>query len=106
MIWRLIRFDKTCVPCLCLTVPTIPQQISKKDAGVYEVKLKDERGKDKTLLNLTDAGRSHFVKGPDQNSEFKDWHPFSWDGICIPQDVELELELKWQIVEFTDLQFK
>uniref|UniRef100_A0A8C2C8K7 Myomesin 1a (skelemin) n=1 Tax=Cyprinus carpio TaxID=7962 RepID=A0A8C2C8K7_CYPCA len=29
--------------------------ISKKDAGVYEVKLKDERGKDKTLLNLTDA---------------------------------------------------
>uniref|UniRef100_A0A8C2CIT9 Myomesin 1a (skelemin) n=1 Tax=Cyprinus carpio TaxID=7962 RepID=A0A8C2CIT9_CYPCA len=42
----------TLVPgvCLCLTVPTIPQQISKKDAGVYEVKLKDERGKDKTLL--------------------------------------------------------
>uniref|UniRef100_A0A672MUH4 M-protein, striated muscle-like n=1 Tax=Sinocyclocheilus grahami TaxID=75366 RepID=A0A672MUH4_SINGR len=32
-------------------------EISKKDAGVYEVKLKDERGKDKTLLNLTDAGR-------------------------------------------------
>ncbi|KAF4117329.1 hypothetical protein G5714_001882 [Onychostoma macrolepis] len=31
-------------------------KISKKDAGVYEVKLKDERGKDKTLLNLTDAG--------------------------------------------------
>uniref|UniRef100_A0A673JYX7 M-protein, striated muscle-like n=1 Tax=Sinocyclocheilus rhinocerous TaxID=307959 RepID=A0A673JYX7_9TELE len=30
-------------------------EISKKDAGVYEVKLKDERGKDKTLLNLTDA---------------------------------------------------
>uniref|UniRef100_A0A8C1D870 Myomesin 1a (skelemin) n=1 Tax=Cyprinus carpio carpio TaxID=630221 RepID=A0A8C1D870_CYPCA len=33
-------------------------KISKKDAGVYEVKLKDERGKDKTLLNLTDAGRT------------------------------------------------
>ncbi|XP_051554889.1 myomesin-2-like isoform X2 [Myxocyprinus asiaticus] len=31
-------------------------KISKKDAGVYEVKLKDERGKDKTLLNLTEAG--------------------------------------------------
>ncbi|NP_001154812.1 myomesin 1a (skelemin) isoform X1 [Danio rerio] len=35
--------------------PSKPK-ISKKDAGVYEVKLKDERGKDKTLLNLTDAG--------------------------------------------------
>uniref|UniRef100_A0A8C2A4C0 Myomesin 1a (skelemin) n=1 Tax=Cyprinus carpio TaxID=7962 RepID=A0A8C2A4C0_CYPCA len=33
-------------------------EISKKDAGVYEVKLKDERGKDKTLLNLTDAANS------------------------------------------------
>uniref|UniRef100_A0A8C2CIA9 Myomesin 1a (skelemin) n=1 Tax=Cyprinus carpio TaxID=7962 RepID=A0A8C2CIA9_CYPCA len=33
-------------------------KISKKDAGVYEVKLKDERGKDKTLLNLTDAANS------------------------------------------------
>uniref|UniRef100_A0A671MI29 M-protein, striated muscle-like n=1 Tax=Sinocyclocheilus anshuiensis TaxID=1608454 RepID=A0A671MI29_9TELE len=33
-------------------------EISKKDAGVYEVKLKDERGKDKTLLNLTDAESS------------------------------------------------
>uniref|UniRef100_A0A671MLK5 M-protein, striated muscle-like n=1 Tax=Sinocyclocheilus anshuiensis TaxID=1608454 RepID=A0A671MLK5_9TELE len=32
--------------------------IGKKDAGVYEVKLKDERGKDKTLLNLTDAANS------------------------------------------------
>ncbi|KAI7809716.1 myomesin 1a (skelemin) isoform X1 [Triplophysa rosa] len=31
-------------------------KISKKDAGMYEVKLKDERGKDKTLLNLTEAG--------------------------------------------------
>ncbi|XP_051990095.1 myomesin 1a (skelemin) [Xyrauchen texanus] len=31
-------------------------KISKKYAGVYEVKLKDERGKDKTLLNLTEAG--------------------------------------------------
>ncbi|RXN21633.1 M- striated muscle-like isoform X2 [Labeo rohita] len=31
-------------------------KISKKDAGIYEVDLKDERGKDKTLLNLTDAG--------------------------------------------------
>ncbi|XP_072544220.1 myomesin 1a (skelemin) isoform X1 [Salminus brasiliensis] len=31
-------------------------KLSKKDAGVYEVKLKDERGKDKTLLDLTEAG--------------------------------------------------
>uniref|UniRef100_A0A673LBP5 M-protein, striated muscle-like n=1 Tax=Sinocyclocheilus rhinocerous TaxID=307959 RepID=A0A673LBP5_9TELE len=57
-----IEIEEDDEDCLCLTVPTIPQQISKKDAGVYEVKLKDERGKDKTLLNLTDAGRSHVVK--------------------------------------------
>ncbi|XP_066579524.1 myomesin-1 isoform X2 [Amia ocellicauda] len=31
-------------------------QISKKDAGVYEVILRDDRGKDKSLLNLTDQG--------------------------------------------------
>ncbi|TSK82173.1 Myomesin-1 [Bagarius yarrelli] len=31
-------------------------KLSKKDAGVYEVKLCDERGKDKTLLDLTEAG--------------------------------------------------
>ncbi|KAM4605242.1 LOW QUALITY PROTEIN: myomesin 1a (skelemin) [Polymixia lowei] len=31
-------------------------KISKKDAGIYEVKLRDERGKDKSVFNLTDAG--------------------------------------------------
>ncbi|XP_076014028.1 myomesin-1 [Genypterus blacodes] len=31
-------------------------QISKKDAGVYEVILKDDRGKDTSTLNLTDQG--------------------------------------------------
>uniref|UniRef100_W5MZ68 Myomesin-1 n=1 Tax=Lepisosteus oculatus TaxID=7918 RepID=W5MZ68_LEPOC len=31
-------------------------QISKKDAGVYEVILRDDRGKDKSSLNLTDQG--------------------------------------------------
>ncbi|XP_076840855.1 myomesin 1a (skelemin) [Brachyhypopomus gauderio] len=31
-------------------------KLSKKDAGVYEVTLWDERGKDKTVLNLTEAG--------------------------------------------------
>ncbi|XP_062850023.1 myomesin 1a (skelemin) [Trichomycterus rosablanca] len=31
-------------------------KLSKKDAGVYEVTLQDERGKDKTLLNLTNEG--------------------------------------------------
>uniref|UniRef100_A0A674BW48 Myomesin 1a (skelemin) n=1 Tax=Salmo trutta TaxID=8032 RepID=A0A674BW48_SALTR len=30
--------------------------LSKKDAGVYEVKLKDARGKDKSMFNLTEAG--------------------------------------------------
>uniref|UniRef100_A0AAR2LY17 Myomesin 1a (skelemin) n=1 Tax=Pygocentrus nattereri TaxID=42514 RepID=A0AAR2LY17_PYGNA len=36
--------------------PPRKPKLSKKDAGVYEVELRDERGKDKTLLNLTDAG--------------------------------------------------
>nr|XP_057915306.1 M-protein, striated muscle isoform X8 [Doryrhamphus excisus] len=31
-------------------------QISKKDAGVYEIVLKDDRGKDTSSLNLTDQG--------------------------------------------------
>ncbi|KAK7169893.1 hypothetical protein R3I94_000207 [Phoxinus phoxinus] len=31
-------------------------QISKKDAGIYEVILKDDRGKDTSTLNLTDQG--------------------------------------------------
>uniref|UniRef100_A0A3Q0R9Q6 Myomesin 1a (skelemin) n=1 Tax=Amphilophus citrinellus TaxID=61819 RepID=A0A3Q0R9Q6_AMPCI len=31
-------------------------KISKQDAGVYEVFLRDERGKDKSTFNLTDAG--------------------------------------------------
>uniref|UniRef100_A0A9J7ZHZ4 Myomesin-1 n=1 Tax=Cyprinus carpio carpio TaxID=630221 RepID=A0A9J7ZHZ4_CYPCA len=31
-------------------------QISKKDAGIYEVVLKDDRGKDTSTLNLTDQG--------------------------------------------------
>lgn len=33
-------------------------QISKKDAGVYEVVLKDDRGKDMSTLNLKDQGSS------------------------------------------------
>ncbi|XP_026168875.1 myomesin 1a (skelemin) isoform X2 [Mastacembelus armatus] len=31
-------------------------KLSKKDAGVYEVFLKDDRGRDKSTFNLTDAG--------------------------------------------------
>ncbi|KAK7945029.1 hypothetical protein WMY93_000757 [Mugilogobius chulae] len=38
-------------------VPNGPRpKISKKDAGVYEVFLTDERGKDKSIYNMTDAG--------------------------------------------------
>uniref|UniRef100_A0A8C2KKQ3 Myomesin-1 n=1 Tax=Cyprinus carpio TaxID=7962 RepID=A0A8C2KKQ3_CYPCA len=33
-------------------------QISKKDAGIYEVVLKDDRGKDTSTLNLTDQANS------------------------------------------------
>ena len=36
-------------------------QISKKDAGVYEVVLKDDRGKDTSTLNLTDQGNLKYL---------------------------------------------
>uniref|UniRef100_A0A665WLT9 Myomesin-1 n=1 Tax=Echeneis naucrates TaxID=173247 RepID=A0A665WLT9_ECHNA len=35
-------------------------QISKKDAGVYEVVLKDDRGKDTSTLNLTDQSNDEY----------------------------------------------
>uniref|UniRef100_A0A3P8UAZ5 Myomesin 1 n=1 Tax=Cynoglossus semilaevis TaxID=244447 RepID=A0A3P8UAZ5_CYNSE len=35
-------------------------QISKKDSGMYEVVLKDDRGKDTATLNLKDQGNSEF----------------------------------------------
>ncbi|MED6232057.1 hypothetical protein ATANTOWER_019605, partial [Ataeniobius toweri] len=38
-------------------VPLPPRpKISKQDAGIYEVFLRDERGKDKSAFNLTEAG--------------------------------------------------
>nr|XP_019967619.1 PREDICTED: myomesin-1-like isoform X1 [Paralichthys olivaceus]XP_019967626.1 PREDICTED: myomesin-1-like isoform X1 [Paralichthys olivaceus] len=38
-------------------VPPPPRsKISKADAGVYEVQLRDDRGKDKSIFNLTDEG--------------------------------------------------
>uniref|UniRef100_UPI0037E8626A myomesin 1a (skelemin) n=1 Tax=Semicossyphus pulcher TaxID=241346 RepID=UPI0037E8626A len=38
-------------------VPPPPRpKICKKDAGIYEVFLKDDRGKDRSTFNLTDAG--------------------------------------------------
>lgn len=43
--------------CMCLFV--CERQISKKDAGVYEVVVKDDRGKDTSTLNLTDHGDVH-----------------------------------------------
>lgn len=33
-------------------------QFSKKDSGIYEVILKDDRGKDKSRLKLVDEGQS------------------------------------------------
>uniref|UniRef100_A0A672ZBT1 Myomesin 1a (skelemin) n=1 Tax=Sphaeramia orbicularis TaxID=375764 RepID=A0A672ZBT1_9TELE len=38
-------------------------KISKTDAGIYEVFLQDERGKDKSIFNLTDAGTLHYGRG-------------------------------------------
>lgn len=35
-------------------------QFSKKDTGIYEVILKDDRGKDISELKLTDKGQSPF----------------------------------------------
>ncbi|XP_058878507.1 myomesin-1-like isoform X1 [Acipenser ruthenus] len=38
-------------------------QISKKDAGIYEVILRDDRGKDKSLLKLVDQGFTDVMNG-------------------------------------------
>lgn len=49
-------------------------QISKKDAGVYEVVLKDERGKDTSTLNLTDQGKQSEIENTEQPlSSRPDW---------------------------------
>ena len=49
-------------------------QISKKDAGIYEVILKDDRGKDSSTLNLTDQGTpSELAAEPDLRSVL-DWN--------------------------------
>uniref|UniRef100_A0A8L0DP44 Myomesin 1a (skelemin) n=1 Tax=Oncorhynchus mykiss TaxID=8022 RepID=A0A8L0DP44_ONCMY len=45
-----------CNVLLKATVRFYNSKLSKKDAGVYEVKLKDARGKDKSMFNLTEAG--------------------------------------------------
>lgn len=40
----------------------LTSQISKGDMGIYEVFLRDERGKDKSTFSLTDAGMSSPVE--------------------------------------------
>uniref|UniRef100_A0A8D0CPC9 Myomesin 1a (skelemin) n=1 Tax=Sander lucioperca TaxID=283035 RepID=A0A8D0CPC9_SANLU len=47
------------------------EDISKADAGIYEVFLRDDRGKDKSTFNLTDAGKINtclFILFPPANS--------------------------------------
>uniref|UniRef100_A0A3P8Y002 Myomesin 1a (skelemin) n=1 Tax=Esox lucius TaxID=8010 RepID=A0A3P8Y002_ESOLU len=46
-----VRFYNRTSSCLFFGL-----QLCRKDAGMYEVKLKDDRGKDISLFNLTDAG--------------------------------------------------
>ncbi|XP_029446926.1 myomesin-1 isoform X1 [Rhinatrema bivittatum] len=38
-------------------------EVSKKDAGIYEVILKDDRGKDKSMLKLVDAAFADLMSG-------------------------------------------
>uniref|UniRef100_A0A3P8ZSK3 Myomesin 1a (skelemin) n=1 Tax=Esox lucius TaxID=8010 RepID=A0A3P8ZSK3_ESOLU len=45
-----------CNVLLKATVRFYNRTLCRKDAGMYEVKLKDDRGKDISLFNLTDAG--------------------------------------------------
>lgn len=42
----------------CTVIHLSFPQFSKKDAGTYEVVLKDDRGKDKSRLKLVDEGQS------------------------------------------------
>ena len=53
-----VRLECCDYPGLNLVFSCSFGQISKKDAGVYEVVLKDDRGKDTSTLNLKDQGRS------------------------------------------------
>lgn len=46
---------------LIFTLVTL--QFSKKDAGIYEVILKDDRGKDRSELKLLDAGQNCILNG-------------------------------------------
>lgn len=45
-------------------------QISKSDAGVYEVVLKDDRGKDTSTLNLTDQGKGSRINRSNFQHEY------------------------------------
>lgn len=53
-----VRLESSDFPGLNLAFSCSLGQISKKDAGIYEVVLKDDRGKDTSMLNLKDQGRS------------------------------------------------
>lgn len=53
-----VRLESSDFPGLNLAFSCSLGQISKKDAGIYEVVLKDDRGKDTSTLNLKDQGRS------------------------------------------------
>lgn len=37
-------------------------QITRKDAGIYELVLKDDRGKDKSVLKLIDSGKTCWTR--------------------------------------------
>uniref|UniRef100_A0A8C5FD30 Myomesin 1 n=1 Tax=Gadus morhua TaxID=8049 RepID=A0A8C5FD30_GADMO len=64
--WRRVEARLSCKPVLCFRPEShvlvrsscchLFHQISKKDAGVYNIVLKDDRGKDTSTLNLTDQG--------------------------------------------------
>uniref|UniRef100_A0A3P8W4J3 Myomesin 1a (skelemin) n=1 Tax=Cynoglossus semilaevis TaxID=244447 RepID=A0A3P8W4J3_CYNSE len=47
------------------------EDISKSDVGIYEVYLSDDRGKDKSVFNLTDAGKVELLIDANSSTEIK-----------------------------------
>ncbi|XP_034147489.1 myomesin 1a (skelemin) [Esox lucius] len=66
--WVVGKTDTESVDCgermtpAAVVEPSPRPKLCRKDAGMYEVKLKDDRGKDISLFNLTDAGYQAVLK--------------------------------------------
>lgn len=84
-------------PCLTLTFSCFHCQISKKDAGVYEVVLKDDRGQDTSTLNLTDQG--NFMQSYNNKimKQYSKWTAYG-DETLLPFKVSKTWWMKFSVL--------